>query len=222
MSNLQLSARSAGRPRAARAAGRIPVVIIGRDHVSLSYEAAVAEIKAALATPDEHGRVMFTAGDRTGGAIVKKVDYDALSRSILHVAFQEVADDDIVKVEVPVVVMGHSEETEAKGIELMHGQATVTVEGKISDIPDHVEVDASNLHLGEHLEASDITMPEGVTLASAPSATVATVSMMGEQELETPVEKGEDLPANPGESEPGGTHVSDMHAVGNRDSGVQS
>jgi large subunit ribosomal protein L25 len=63
----------------------------------------------------------------------------------------------------------------------------VEVECLPTEIPDKLVLDVSELHVGQHAEAGDLTLPEGVVLAEDPHRVIAAVSVMKVEE-EVPAE----------------------------------
>lgn len=203
MAALDLAVRPASRAKHLRKQGLTPVALFGRDGAVATLSGETQAIRLALGKPDEHGRIALRVDGRETSALVKKVDYDVLSLKLIHVSLREVADDDTVRVEVPVVVTGHTEDADQKGVELIPGVDHVTIEGRVADIPDHVEIDASSLHVGEHLEAADISLPEGVELVSPAGQTVAKVEAFPEADLSTGDETESTETAEPAAEENG-------------------
>ena len=44
------------------------------------------------------------------------------------------------------------------------------------EIPGHIEVDVTELHAGQHAEAGDVKLPEGVTLYGSPDKVIVSIA----------------------------------------------
>ena len=90
--------------------------------------------------------------------------------------------------DVPIVATGHSEELEGGGVALQTPTDHVKLRGRMIDLPERLEIDVSQLKTGEHIAASDVPLPAGVELISAPDATLFTMTAIRQEALEVPTE----------------------------------
>jgi large subunit ribosomal protein L25 len=188
MSILKVERRSEGiRPKKLRRGGVLPMVLVERTNETVLLQAPMLEFRNALRGVDGHGTLQFQIeGERRPRkAIVRKIDLDALNQELLHATFQEVTDEDEVRVEVPIVIVGHSED-EGKGVTLSQVMDSLKVRGKLKDIPEHIEVSVTGLSAGEHIEVSALALPESIECLSASDATV--VSLLINRAVELPTE----------------------------------
>lgn len=190
MSTFQVTRRDAQgeKPKHLRKKGLVPMAIVGRDHQTVAVKASVAALRAAVHSADSHGVIEFQIEGESGvrKAMLKSLDGDMIRRVVLSATFQEVSEDDKVKTDIPVVAIGTIPEAEG-GENLMLNAVTdvLHIRAKVSDLPDHVEVDVSKLALGDHVSASDLTLPEGVELLSSPDVVLFTVARVPEPVLTT-------------------------------------
>jgi len=96
-----------------------------------------------------------------------------------------VSDRDVVKLDVPVMAINHGEDEQ--GTVLTQPTTHVRLQGKMSDIPAHVEVDVSGLEVGHHINASDLDLAEGIKLLSSPDATLFSLQYLRAVSLEPEV-----------------------------------
>jgi large subunit ribosomal protein L25 len=175
--------KSLGKPAQLRRAGQVPIALVGRDHKTTSLVASLEEFKTALAGADGHGRIDLSVDGESKQAVLKKLEHDVLKRSVLNVVLFEAGDSDVVKLDVSVVPVGHSEDTEAKEVNLTQVADHLTLRGKLSSLPERIEVNVADLHVGQHVSASDVSLPEGVVLVSAPDTVLFTVQVIEEPDL---------------------------------------
>lgn len=168
-----------GVARKLRQAGRLPGVLYGpgSSPVSLSVDAHDFQIMLQSAKGEQ---ILFhlkmSEGEKEERlAMVKDLQTHPVNDSILHIDFYEVDMDRKLNVEVPVKPVG----TPA-GVELYQGileilHRNVTISCLPMNIPDFIEIDVTELNLGESAHVSDITPPEGVEIVDHPELTVASV-----------------------------------------------
>ncbi len=97
----------------------------------------------------------------TTTAIIKEVQRDILSPAILHVDFQAVRSTDTVTVLVPVEVVGAENCIGLKkGGILQVNLKELELEVPVSNIPNRIKVDISNLDIADSIHVSELELPE--------------------------------------------------------------
>lgn len=132
-------------------------------------------------------------------AVIKDLQYDYLGKNVLHADFYEVRADQELTLEVSIELVGEPKGMTA-GALLSQSAYTASVTGLIADIPDNIELDISEMEMGDALHAENLTLPEGVKLHGDDNYMVVSLSeaiLATEEEAEE--EEGEE-----GESEEGG------------------
>jgi len=151
--------------RRSRARGKIPAVVYGGGKESVSIE---VDRKTLVDTMKGHGGenpiFLLKLGDKERHAMIRNMQIDPLSRQVIHIDFQRVLMDQKVRVAVPVELVGTSVGVKVDGGLLDFVTREVHVECLPGDIPKHLEADVTNLHIGQHFEARELKIPEGVVL----------------------------------------------------------
>ena len=147
--------------------GLIPSVIYGdKEPVLVSSE--YVETEKVLLAAGYHSPVDLDIDGKKQMAIVKDVHLDPVSRRIVNIEFQAISAKKVVEATAPVVIVNF-EESEASKIyhfALTQSIEELDVKAKPADLPDELQLDASNLKdVDDKLTISDIKLPEGVTLA---------------------------------------------------------
>ena len=109
-------------------------------------------------------------------AIIRDMQFDPVSESLLHVDLQEVAMDRPITVSVAVHPVG-----EPAGVRDQQGilnlvMHELTVSCLPTLIPERIDADVSALTIGDVLTVSRLTVPAGVRILNDPNQAVATVS----------------------------------------------
>jgi large subunit ribosomal protein L25 len=141
--------------RRLRAKGNIPAVLYGGVTVDGKPQATPIAVdpKALMHILRGESGVNTLIGLSVGGEEVKvlmrEYQVDPLSRRLLHADFYRIAMDRMLVVKVPVTVKGEAKGIKQQGglLDIVHRE--VEVECLPSDIPEHIEVDVSELMLGQ-------------------------------------------------------------------------
>ena len=159
--------------RRARYAGKIPAVVYGGGKESVAIE---VDRKTLVDTMKGHGGenpiFLLKLGDKERHAMIRHMQVDPVSRQVIHIDFQRVQMDQKVRVAVPVELVGTAYGVKTEGGMLDFVTREVHVECLPGDIPKHLECDVTNLHVGQHVEAKDLPLPEGVTLLDEPDRVI--------------------------------------------------
>ena len=196
--------------RRMRRDGRIPAVVYGRgiDPISVSVD------KLALysALRSETGfNTLFTldvAGD-TLLAVAREVQRHPVRNEITHLDFIKVSLDIEIEAEVNLEFVGVPLSVSQDGAVLDTIETSVHLLALPTAIPTSIQLDVSELELGQTLHVSDLPVIEGVTYTADPDHTLVTVLAPRVEEPEAPAEgeEGEEGEA-PAEGAEAGAEVS--------------
>jgi len=126
-------------------------------------------------------------------AMIREMQMDPVSRKFLHVDFYEIAMDRKLRVGVPIITKGKSKGVEVGGI-LQIVRREIELLCLPLDIPDSLEVDITDLDIGDAIHVKDIPLKEGLELPDDVNFTVLTiVSPKREEEPVEEVEEGAEL-----------------------------
>ena len=172
MSEVRIAAESRtefgkGPARRTRRAGKVPAVLYGHGDAPRHYSLPSHELMLAL-KHDSNVLLHLVTEDGEQLALPKVVVRHAIKRTVEHVDLIAVTKGETVTVEVPITLVGAA----ATGTLVDQQLQTLTVNAEATHLPDHVEVSIEGLAVGAHLEAKDVTLPKGVTLAIEPEHVV--------------------------------------------------
>jgi large subunit ribosomal protein L25 len=156
-----------GPARRTRRAGKVPAVLYGHGDKPRHFTLPGHELMLAL---KHDSNVLLTLQTEDGEqlALPKVVVRHPIRRTLEHVDLIAVRKGEKVTVEVPLTLIGH-----AAPDTIVDQQVTaLSVEAEANHIPDHVEVSIEGLTAGGHVEAKDVVLPKGVTLAIEPEYVV--------------------------------------------------
>ncbi len=164
-----------GGARKSRAAGRIPGILYGHGETPIPVSVGARDFQLAMLQHKGGNAIVTLAVD--GGehtALIRDVQYDPITHSILHLDFQKVSLTETVEIEVAIHLTGLPTGVKDGGGVLEHITRTVKVRCLPTAIPAAFEVDCSALNIGESTHVRDIAVAN-VEILTDPDTTVATV-----------------------------------------------
>ncbi len=123
--------------------------------------------------------------------IIKEIQYDPVHGDIIHVDFNEISLTKAIKVSVPVEAKGESVGVKQEGGSLEHIIWEVDVECLPTSIPKSIEVDVTQLKMGESVYVKDLQVPSGVKIINDPESIVLTVASPMKEEVVPVVAEGQ-------------------------------
>ena len=164
-----------GGARKARAAGEIPAVLYGHGEEPVAVSVVARDFEVAL-RGHKGGNPIVNLGvagsDYT--AIIRDVQYDPISRAILHLDFQHISLTETIEVNVNVHLIGVPTGVKDGGGILEHILRDVEVRCLPTAIPPSIDVDVAHLAIGDSVHVRDLVVQD-VTILTDADATIATV-----------------------------------------------
>ncbi len=148
--------------RRLRRAGSLPGVIYGRGS-DISVKIDTHEFMSKIGYSKSLGIIELDVEGELLKSIIKEVQWDTLTDQPVHLDFQQVSDDQLVTVPVPIKLTGIPVGVSIDGGILDHITHELEVTVRAADIPSEMSFDVSTLHLGDRLHLSDVDLPEGLT-----------------------------------------------------------
>jgi large subunit ribosomal protein L25 len=181
--------------RRLRAEGKLPISIYGGG---VEAVAAVVELKdlAAILRSDSGQNTIFTidmVGEGTGDVIFHDRQIDALKGRLVHADLRRLAKGEKIEVTVAIHLVGESIGLKEEGAVLNQQLREIKVLCEPSQIPEFLEVDVTDLNVGESIHVSDMKIGEGVEVHELPESVVVSIVVVKEEELEPQLE----TPAEP-------------------------
>jgi large subunit ribosomal protein L25 len=181
-----------GAARRARRDGLVPAVIYGHGEKPIHIALPAREVGVALKTSNV--LLDIDLGSQVELTLPKSVVRDPIKGTLEHIDLILVRRGERVVVSVPVHASGKYDQD---GI-LEHVHNTIEVEVEATSIPAHLELDMEGLAVGDSLYASDVNLPEGVTLVSDAKMAVVHLSVRAavEEVVASAAEGGEEAGAD--------------------------
>jgi len=187
-----------GVARKLRAPGRIPAVLYGQgqEPVSLTLEPLVLE--RLLHSEGHNALFELEGGSAVEGrtVLVKAMQRHPVRGNLIHADLYEIDVQKKITVSVAVHLVGTPLGVSIDGGLVEHTLREVELDCLPRAIPDSIDLDISELHLGETLHVSDLPLVEGVELKThGELAVISVVAPKAEEEPEVEeLLEGEELP----------------------------
>jgi large subunit ribosomal protein L25 len=194
--------------RRTRRGGRVPAVMYGGSGDSAGKTAVpiAVEPKALLKILHSESGANTLISLRLAGSgetkvLVKQFQLDPLTHQVLHADFYRVAMDRVIQVTIPVIVKGEPKGVKQQGGVLELIRREIEIECLPGDIPENVEVDASELMLHQGIRVRDIAVSPKWTALSDADMMLVHVIMPKVEEVAAPAEAVAAVVTTPAEPE---------------------
>jgi len=135
----------------------------------------------------------INVGGKLRTVLFKDVQYHPVTDDVMHVDLYGVKMDEKVQIKVPLILNGEPVGVLEEGGNLTQPLVDLDIICLPTEIPDNIEIDVSEMHLGESMHAGDITLAENIELAVSTDVVVASVThAMREEDLISTVPEEED------------------------------
>lgn len=174
--------------------GQLPAVVYGEDSAPVACSVDYRTLSDLLKAHGRNAIISLSAGDMSHSTIIKDIQYHPMRGEILHVDFHRIDLTRKIVVEVPVHATGL-----AVGVRIGEGILEqmlheIEVECLPTAIPDNIEIDVSDLDIGDSLHVSDVVLDSDdlsiVTDSDRTMFAVAAPALVIEEEEEAEDEEG--------------------------------
>jgi large subunit ribosomal protein L25 len=169
--------------RRVRVSGKIPAVVYGAGQESIAVAVDPRVITKILHSDSGHNTIFDL--DVTGTTMVKAMIVDwqrePIKGALLHIDLKRIAMDKMMRVSVPIQLIGVPLGVRAQGGILEQVLREVDVECLPGDIPGHLDIDVSLLEINGSIHVSDLPHPGSLKFLDDEDATVAHVSLIKEE-----------------------------------------
>lgn len=166
----RLRARSdSNENRRMRKAGQVPAVVYGGSRPPVLLSLSHDELVRHLRNEAFYSHILtLKAEGKYEKVILRDIQRHPSKAQVLHIDFFRISEDQQIKVHVPLHFIN---EDICKGVKqqggiISHMQTDVEVACLPKDLPEYLEVDVTDLSLGNSLHLSDLKLSEGISLVA--------------------------------------------------------
>src|SRR5579863_7198056 len=176
--------------RRVRAAGKIPAVLYGHGHEPVDVEVDPKQISKILYSETGHNTILDVevAGHPATKAMIVDWQREPIKDRLIHIDLKRIALDKVLRVRVRVKLLGIPVGVKTEGGVLDQVLREVEIECLPADIPNHIDVDVSELGMHGVLRISDLPHSDKIKYLNNEDATVAHVVSIREEVVAAPAE----------------------------------
>jgi large subunit ribosomal protein L25 len=169
--------------RRVRVSGKIPAVIYGSGHDPIAVEVEPKQISKILYSETGHNSIFDVeiAGQPIAKAMIVDWQREPINDNLIHIDLKRIALDKILRVKVRIKLLGTPVGVKTSGGILDQVMREVEIECLPADIPNHIDLDVSELGLNSAKRVSDLPHSGKIKFLSAADATVAHVVSIREE-----------------------------------------
>ncbi|MGA7828854.1 MAG: 50S ribosomal protein L25 [Geobacteraceae bacterium] len=178
--------------RKLREKAKVPAVVYGKGMESVAVTVDRKELETAIAGEGgiNHLLTLKGAGELDGKlVIVSDLTRHCLKDRTLHVDLHKISLQETVKVKVPISITTIAKGLKEGGLQdiVMH---EIEIECLPGQIPEHIELDVTDLGVGESMHVSDLRLPAELKVLDDPTVTIINILGKAKDEEEV-VEEAE-------------------------------
>lgn len=168
-----------------RAEKKVPAVIYGGHKEPVSVTVTVKDLDK-IVKAGKNTLVEIALGKDNELALVKEIQYHAVTDNPIHADFQRVSMKDKMDVIVPLKLEGTPADVANYGAIIEHIMREIEVRALVSAIPHEIVLDITPMTINKGIVAGEVKLPEGVELLTDPEAPVVHLMIPKEEEAPAP------------------------------------
>ena len=182
-----------GPARRLRQKGFVPAIFYGHSAENILLAVKNDELVRLYKDKKNHAFIKLIIND--GGSknieklsLIKELQVQPLTGKFYHADFYEVDIKRKLTIDVSLRFIGKAIGVENGG-ELQHIRREVKVSCLPLDLPDHIDVDVTNLDIGDSIKIRDLKIAEGITMLDRPDSAIAAVAVIKVAKVEEPAKE---------------------------------
>lgn len=176
-----------GGARAVRREGNVPCVLYGHHVEPVAFHVPELSLKPLIYTTETH-LVKISLGKDAWECIVKDIDFHPVTDRPIHADFQVLQEGEPITLIVPVRYVGVAKGQTAGG-RVNHLVHELEVTCLPKDIPSQIDVDVTDVGIGDAIHVRDLNLEE-LTINAPAELTLVNVKV--KRGVEEEVEEGEE------------------------------
>jgi large subunit ribosomal protein L25 len=190
--------------RRTRREGKVPAVLYGGDGKGATSIAVTPKALLKILHSESGQNTLISlkldgAGDTR--VLVKDFQLDPITHQVLHADFYRVAMDRLLQVTIPVISHGEPKGVKQQGGILEFIRREIVIECLPADIPEHIDVDVTELMLHQGVRVRDVAMNAKWKAVTEGEAMLVHVIQPKAEEVAAPVEGAVAAASAPAEPE---------------------
>ena len=172
---MKREAAGKGPARQQRLGGNIPAIVYGPEIEPISIAIEEKTLRTALKAASSASLFDLDVEGEHNKVILRDMQRDPITSKVIHIDFHAVSMTRPIGVQVPIRLIGSPIGVKVDGGIMQTTMREVDVTCLPGDIPDFVELDVSELSIGDSIHVSDLDIP-GVTIESPAQRTIVVIA----------------------------------------------
>ncbi len=170
--------------RRLRREGKLPAILYGEGIVNIPLVLNKKDVFAIMKSEARENTIFKIAFDsELRDAMIKSLQVDPATDELLHADLIQIAMDKLIRVSVPIVHRGEPIGVKTEGGFVDFITRDVEIECLPKDIPEHIEIDISSLHLHQSFKVENIAPLPGFKIISDPATVLVLIEMPHKEEV---------------------------------------
>jgi large subunit ribosomal protein L25 len=166
-----------------REEGNIPAVVYGRKVESKPIYVSSSDLMKTIRNVGRNGVISLDVDGSKHDVVVTNFQESAIKREVIHVDFLAVDQSSKINVTVRLALVGEAAGVKDGGV-LQQPVHEISITSTPSEIPQQIEVDVSNLQVGETVTIADILYQGSFTINHEDDEVIASIlPPMQEEEI---------------------------------------
>jgi len=157
-----------------RKGGAIPAVIYGYNLDSTPISISANEFRKSVQKNGQNGVFLMELDGKKVNVVVSEIQQCSMKDEVNHIDFLAINMSEAIESEVPIKLVGESVGISLGGI-LMQPNLDVKIKVKPANIPEAIEVDITELKIGETITVADIRDTIDFEIISEDDHTLVTI-----------------------------------------------
>ena len=163
--------------RRSRSEGILPGILYGSENEPIAVEMDLHKVEKIVNQHSSDSVLLDIDLDGIGkvSVLMKEIQFHPVTSEILHVDLQRVLANKPIQVDVSVELKGEPEGVKAGGL-LDQVLRSITVQSLPADLIESIDVDVSNLEIGDSLSVCDLDISSKLTVINDQNSLVVAVN----------------------------------------------
>jgi large subunit ribosomal protein L25 len=157
-----------------RQQGRVPGILYGHGEPSIPFHVKEPDLRPLIYTNETH-TVNLNLDGQPQRCILREVQFHPVTDRVSHIDLIIIHANEKIKIDVPVKLVGTAAGVKDGGV-MDFSLHKLSIEVLPDSIPEHIELDITNLKIGHSLHVSDLPSNDAYTIATDSHAVIVTIA----------------------------------------------
>ncbi len=178
-----------GPARRSRREGNIPAVVYGPETAPMPIEVTERALRAAIKEAAGTSAIInLDVNGKSSKVIIRDIQRDPVTSHVVHVDFHAISMNKPLHLSIPLTFTGTARGVKTDGGILQTTMRELEISCLPTDIPEHIDVDVTDLGIGDSIHVRDLAVPNAKIL-DEPQRTVVVVAAPTVVKVEEPTEE---------------------------------